>query len=133
MCLMRRLPGFIRTQTLSITLGHLDLFAYIGSFSGPVVPDLRPVTADTLPRTFDTKTAYGGAFSNPATFNSRVKLPWIGVGTAETSDFRANIGGAVDALHKAGVRLEYFESPGTAHEWQTWRRSLSDFAPRLFC
>jgi enterochelin esterase-like enzyme len=25
-----------------------------------------------------------------------------------------------------------FESPGTAHEWQTWRRSLHDFAPRLF-
>jgi S-formylglutathione hydrolase FrmB len=26
----------------------------------------------------------------------------------------------------------YFESPGTAHEWQTWRRDLKDFAPRLF-
>ena len=24
------------------------------------------------------------------------------------------------------------ESPGTAHEWLTWRRSLADFAPRLF-
>jgi hypothetical protein len=27
---------------------------------------------------------------------------------------------------------ETFESSGTAHEWQTWRRSLNDFAPRLF-
>ncbi|HXJ58399.1 MAG TPA: hypothetical protein VNU68_17220 [Verrucomicrobiae bacterium] len=25
-----------------------------------------------------------------------------------------------------------FSSPGTDHEWQTWRRSLYDFAPRLF-
>jgi enterochelin esterase family protein len=23
-------------------------------------------------------------------------------------------------------------SPGTDHEWQTWRRDLKDFAPRLF-
>jgi enterochelin esterase-like enzyme len=26
----------------------------------------------------------------------------------------------------------YRESPGTDHEWQTWRRNLLDFAPRLF-
>jgi len=26
----------------------------------------------------------------------------------------------------------FFESPGTAHEWQTWRRDLFDLAPRLF-
>jgi enterochelin esterase-like enzyme len=26
----------------------------------------------------------------------------------------------------------YFESDGTAHEWQTWRRSLHGFAPLLF-
>ena len=25
-----------------------------------------------------------------------------------------------------------FESPGTSHEWLTWRRSLNDVAPRLF-
>jgi hypothetical protein len=23
----------------------------------------------------------------------------------------------------------YFESPGTAHDWLTWRRTLNDFAP----
>jgi hypothetical protein len=26
----------------------------------------------------------------------------------------------------------FFSSPGTAHEWLTWRRDLNDFAPRLF-
>lgn len=119
-------------QTLAITLGHLDLFAYIGSFSGPIVPDTRTVTADSLPTTFDPTTAYGGAFADAAAFNGRVKLLWMGVGTAETSSFRANIGGAVDALRRAGVHVEYVESNGTAHEWQTWRRSLNDFAPRLF-
>jgi S-formylglutathione hydrolase FrmB len=36
------------------------------------------------------------------------------------------------ALQAAGVRLRYFESSGTAHEWQTWRRDLNDLLPRLF-
>ena len=38
----------------------------------------------------------------------------------------------VEALAKAGVRSVFVESPGTAHEWQTWRNALHDFAPRLF-
>jgi len=37
-----------------------------------------------------------------------------------------------EALTRAGIHNVYFESPGTAHEWLTWRRCLYDFAPRLF-
>jgi enterochelin esterase-like enzyme len=83
-------------------------------------------------RPFDAKTAYDGAFANPAAFNNRVKLFWLGVGTAEPEQFRTGIGEAAQALKQAGVRVEYFESAGTAHEWQTWRRSLNDFVSRLF-
>jgi enterochelin esterase-like enzyme len=121
-------------QTLFITLHHLDMFAYIGSFSGPIVPDLnsKQPLVGTQQSPFDTKTAYEGAFSNPSAFNSRVKLLWLGVGAAEPEMFRAGIGGAAQALKEAGVRVVYFESNGTAHEWQTWRRDLNDFAPRLF-
>jgi enterochelin esterase family protein len=61
-----------------------------------------------------------------------MRLLWLGVGTEEPEQFRAGIGGAAEALRAAGVRLVYFESNGTAHEWQTWRRDLYDFAPRLF-
>jgi S-formylglutathione hydrolase FrmB len=121
-------------QTLFTTLHHLDMFAYIGSFSGPIVPDLnsKQPLFGTQQSPFDTKTAYEGAFSNPSAFNSRVKLLWLGVGTAEPEYFRAGIGGAARALKAAGVRVEYFESNATAHEWQTWRHALNDFAPRLF-
>ena len=35
-------------------------------------------------------------------------------------------------LKEAGVPSFYYESPNTAHEWQTWRRSLHEFAPLLF-
>jgi enterochelin esterase family protein len=120
-------------QTLFVALHHLDGFAYIGSFSGPIVPDLnlqQPLSHAQAP--FDIQTAYEAAFANTASFNSRVKLLWLGVGTAEPEWFRAGIGGAAQALQAAGVRLVYFESNGTAHEWQTWRRDLNDFLPRLF-
>jgi enterochelin esterase-like enzyme len=121
-------------QTLYIALHHVDLFAYIASLSGPIYPDLnsKQTLATMRQAAFNTKTAYDGAFSNPAEFNNRVKLLWLGVGSAEPEQFRTSIGGAVQGLKNAGVHVVYFESPGTAHEWQTWRRSLNDLAPRLF-
>ena len=33
---------------------------------------------------------------------------------------------------EAKIQHVFYESPGTDHEWQTWRRDLKDFAPRLF-
>ena len=37
-----------------------------------------------------------------------------------------------EGLDEAGIKTVYYESPGTAHEWQTWRRDLKEFASRLF-
>jgi enterochelin esterase family protein len=38
----------------------------------------------------------------------------------------------VDALNQAGIKSVFYESPLTAHEWESWRRSLYQFAPSLF-
>jgi S-formylglutathione hydrolase FrmB len=111
------------------------MFAYIGSLSGPIIPSLNAgnlTAGNAQQERFDTKTAYGGAFADPLAFNKRVKLLWLGVGSQESEQFRTGIGSAVAALRSVGVRLEFYESRGTAHEWQTWRRDLNDFAPRLF-
>jgi enterochelin esterase family protein len=119
-------------QTLFITLHHPDEFAYIASLSGPIMGGSnasQPVD-ESLHQPFDPAAGYDGAFADPAKFNARVRLLWFGVGTAES--FMPGIDGAVAALKKSGIRLAYFQSPGTAHEWQTWRRSLNDLAPRLF-
>lgn len=115
-------------ETLFVALHHLDQVAYIGSFSGPFLPGINTGTPGAQ---FDPRSAYEGAFAKPAEFNRRVRLLWLGVGSAE-SQFRAGISGAARALQASGVRLVYFESAATAHEWQTWRRDLNDFAPRLF-
>jgi enterochelin esterase-like enzyme len=106
-------------QALQIGLTRLDLFGSVGSFSGPPLGG------------FDVTTSYGGALRDAEAFNKRVRLLWLGAGTAEER-FAANVKAVHGALDKAGVKHVVFESQGTAHEWQTWRRSLHDFAPRLF-
>jgi enterochelin esterase-like enzyme len=64
-------------------------------------------------------------------FNKKLKLVWLGVGTAEGRMYDG-IKAYHEALDKAGIKNVYYESPSTAHEWQTWRRCLHEFAPLLF-
>ena len=120
-------------QALFIASRHLDQFAYIASLSGPVIGGTDPgePLGASFHERFDTKTAYDGLFADPAKFNKRVKLLWLGAGSEE-QQLHASISDAVAALRGSGVRVVFFESPGTAHEWQTWRRDLRDLAPRLF-
>jgi enterochelin esterase-like enzyme len=113
-------------QTFHITLRHLDLFSHIGGFSG--AGGLRAPGSGK----FDPKTDYNGAFADAAAFNKKVHVLWLGVGSAESERFRTGIQGLHNALTQANIQHVYVESPGTDHEWQTWRRALKDFAPRLF-
>jgi enterochelin esterase family protein len=113
-------------QTFQITLNHLDLFSYIGGFSG---------AGGTLmlgDRKLDPKTDYNGTFADPAAFAKKVRLLWLGVGTVEPERMRAGIQRLHTSLLEAKIQHVFYESPGTDHEWQTWRRDLKDFAPRLF-
>ena len=80
----------------------------------------------------DPKTAYNGAFADPAAFAKKVHLLWIGVGTEEPERMRAGLQRLHASLLDAKIQHVFYESPGTDHEWQTWRRDLKDFAPRLF-
>jgi enterochelin esterase-like enzyme len=113
-------------QTFQITLTHLDLFSYIGGFSGAGTGFIFGNN------TLDTKTAFNGAFADPDAFNKRMHLLWLGVGTAEPERMHTGIVAFHEALQKAGIKVVFYESPGTAHEWQTWRRDLNLFAPLLF-
>ena len=113
-------------QTFQITLNHLDLFSYIGGFSGA---GGMLVLGN---RKLDPKTDYNGAFADPAAFGKKVHLLWLGVGTAEPERMRAGLQRLHASLDDAKIQHVFYESPGTDHEWQTWRRDLKDFAPRLF-
>ena len=105
-------------QSFQTVLANLDKFAYLGGFSG----------SSGARGGFDPKTSSNGVFADAATFNKKMKVLFLGIGSVEgpgTKNFS-------DALTKAGIHNVYFESPGTAHEWLTWRRCLNDFAPRIF-
>jgi enterochelin esterase-like enzyme len=104
-------------QAMQIGLGHLDEFSYIGSFSGGV-------------RATDPKIAYNGVFADAAIFRKKVKLLWMGAGVAEAAAHQSNQAWH-GTLEKAGIPNVFFDCP-FAHEWQTWRYDLQDFAPRLF-
>ncbi len=98
--------------TSAVTLANLDKFASIGLFSGgSIAPDNPAVAAD------------------PNAFKSRVKVLFVSCGSLERPALaQANH----EALEKLGIKNAFYVSPGTAHEWQTWRRSLHEFAPLLF-
>jgi len=113
-------------QTFHVTFAHLELFSYIGGFSGASNP-FAGGNGD-----FDAKTAYNGALADPGAFARRVHLLWIGVGTEEPAQMKTGIEKLNTALEGAKIQHVFYESPGTSHEWQTWRRDLNDFAPRLF-
>jgi len=108
-------------QTLYIGLNNLDQFAYLGIFSR------RPMSADE----FNVDKSFGGVFRDAAAFNQKVKLFWWGAGTAEEGIYNATKANLAQ-LAAVGIRSVFVEFPGTSHEWQTWRKSLYDFAPRLF-
>ncbi len=98
-------------QTKQITLANLDKFSHIGMFSGGSIAASDPALAD------------------PAAFKKKVKVLFVSYGSKEnTAAAKANH----EALEKLGIKNTYYESPDTAHEWQSWRRSLHQFAPLLF-
>lgn len=105
-------------QTFNITLNNLDKFAYIGGFSGAGQIDLNHLD-----------TAYNGVFKDPKAFNDKVHVFFLGIGSEERPERTKNLS---DGLKTAGINNIYYESPGTAHEFLTWRRCLNEFAPLIF-
>ncbi len=96
-------------QTRAITLANLDKFSHIGIFSGG---SISPTNVTDM-----------------AAFKQKVKVVFVSYGSRENGAAgKANLA----ALQQAGVNSAFYESPNTAHEWLTWRRSLHEFAPLLF-
>jgi enterochelin esterase-like enzyme len=111
-------------QTFNIGLKHLDKFACLGGFSG--------AGGGFGGGTFDPKTSHNGVMADADAFNKQVKVLFMSIGTAEPTRMYDSVKNYHDALEKAGIKTVYYESPGTSHEWLTWRRSLREFAPLLF-
>jgi enterochelin esterase family protein len=101
------------TQTYQIAQANKDKFAYVGVFSAPFgFPGMASYAA------------------TPEEFDKTFKAFFISMGSKEGAGTGRD---PASQLKQAGVKnVTYFEAPGTAHEFQTWRKSLHEFAPLLF-
>jgi enterochelin esterase family protein len=100
-------------QSLSVGLGNLDRFAWVGAFSA------APPSAAVATR----------ILADPAAANAKLRLLWIGCG--EDDRLRASNEEFISQLKTSGVHHDWQLTAGD-HSWPVWRRYLADFAPKLF-
>jgi len=101
-------------QTHGITLNNPTTFAYVGIFSGGTIgPDELTDVPD---------------------FKKTNKVLFMSAGGKETgmAEGENSVGKVAKDLKAIGINAHSYISPETAHEWQTWRRSLYQFAQLLF-
>ena len=101
-------------QTHGITLANPTTFGYVGMFSGG---------------TFNTE-----ELKDAADFKKTNKVLFMSAGGKETrmAEGENSVGAAANNLKAIGINSHSYVSPDPAHEWQTWRRSLYQFAQLLF-
>ena len=102
-------------QTFNTVLNHLDLFSAFGTFSGALFG-------------VDVKTCFGGIFADAEKYNQNIKYMFMGCGSEENFGTEK----MAQQLKDLGIKLDVYVSPGTHHEWLTWRRCLKEFVPHLF-
>lgn len=94
-------------ETHTITLAKPDVFGYWGLLSGG---NYNPTELQGITKPKHIFISYGSKEANGANGLPKVE-----------ADLKA-----------AGYNVDTYISPGTAHEFQTWRRSLYQMAPLLF-
>jgi enterochelin esterase family protein len=97
-------------QTHSIVVAAPDKFSFVGMFSSGTFSPSEIADMDT--------------------FKKNVKVVFMSFGGREGGSTR--IQAVAEEWNKAGIKGVSYISPETAHEWQSWRRSLYEFAPLLF-
>ena len=102
-------------QTFDLVLNNMDKFAWMGAFSGAIFG-------------LDVKTAYNGVFTRPDEFNKKIHYLYLSCGSEENFGTEA----LVKSLRDNGIKTDFYVSPGTHHEWLTWRRCFRQFIPHLF-
>jgi enterochelin esterase family protein len=118
-------------QAFFVGLGNKDKFASIGVFSTGLFGGIASGRggAGSPGATFNAEEQVPGLLTNAKSFNNSLKVFYISVGEQDprleptkkaVADFKAH-----------GLNVDFASFPG-GHEWQVWRKSLRDFAQRIF-
>jgi enterochelin esterase family protein len=108
-------------QAFFTGLRNTDRFGAVGVFSTGLFGGIG--------QSFDPEARIPGILTKPERINGGLDLFYISVGE---QDQRLGPTQEVVARFRAsGLTVQFASFPG-AHEWQVWRKSLNDFAQRLF-
>ena len=112
-------------QSFYVGLESLDYFGSVGIFSSGIFGGIRNPSGST----FDMEKEIPGLLTRSAEFNKKLNLFYISCGE---QDMRIEYTKkAVGTMKENGLDVAFNSFPGD-HEWQVWRKSLHDFASRVF-
>ena len=114
-------------QAFYAGLPNTDLFSHVGVFSSGVFGGA--IFPGEVPKKFDPEKEMPGLVSEKDRYNRDLNLFYVSVGTDDAR--YSAVCEAVETMRNAGLDVEFSIFPG-GHEWQVWRKSLHDIAPRLF-
>lgn len=105
-------------QSLSIGMGHPDLFHYVLGYSAAVGGNFLGIDEN-----------FQQAFAHPEELNKKLKLLWFAIGKQDfiyqgNKDF-------VEKLNAKGIKFTFKETEGQ-HVWRVWRNYFHETAPMLF-
>lgn len=112
-------------QAFYVGLGNKEKFGAVGVFSSGLFGGINNPAGTT----FNGEQQIPGLYTNAKSFNDALKVFYISVGEQDPRiEFTRK---AVADFKSHGLNVEYASFPG-GHEWQVWRKSLHDFAQRIF-
>lgn len=112
-------------QSFYVGLESLDFFNSVGTFSSGIFGGIRNPSGST----FDAEKEIPGLLSRSDEFNKKLDLFYISCGEADMRIEHTKK--AVATMKENGLDVVFNSFPGD-HEWQVWRKSLHDFASRVF-
>jgi len=113
-------------QAFYTGLRNTDMFSHVGVFSTGLFGGIsrQPGAAD-----FNPETVIPGILSKAESFNSKLRVFYISVGEQDPRIEATKK--LVETFKAKGLHVIFASFPG-GHEWQVWRKSLHDFAQRIF-
>ena len=113
-------------QAFYTGLRNTNTFSHVGVFSTGLFGGINRQAGAAA---FDPEAAIPGLLSQPQSFNSKLKLFYVSVGEQDPRIEATKK--LIETFKSKGLKVEFASFPG-GHEWQVWRKSIHDFAQKIF-